>query len=390
MKKLFIFSLSALLVLAGCSSETASADQENEPAEAAVTETESQETTAVAIDPEPMESELEPIEVNRTLSAIDYFGGAAWRSAGNPVGGNGASDFVPGREPSVAFFKDGTFIFTENLYNRMGTYTGTYDLDDNYGAILTVKNHDLKGYKGENVKEIHLLHYGDYNLQLDTDLCASEKGDIFGWIPTAAGEGSYIFEDDIVNDEFKPAVRFNSDSTFEMKENLLAGMGTYSGYYVFDDQQWFCKVENINFEGCKGDDVNLICFEKFYKDKISIGTDLCMSEKGSGFIKTDSVDTYTKGNKKTEPEGPIGYVAGPVTNDEYRAGTVFIVANASANCIKIRSGPGLKAVDTGRRAYNTQRVAVYDEKVMDGYTWYQIGPTSWMAGNGTSFGIKFD
>ena len=48
------------------------------------------------------------------------------------------------------------------------------------------------------------------------------------------------------------------------------------------------------------------------------------------------------------------------------------------------------AADTGDRMYSGNKFVVYEETEKDGYTWYRIGTDRWMAGNGTSFGIKYD
>ena len=63
---------------------------------------------------------------------------------------------------------------------------------------------------------------------------------------------------------------------------------------------------------------------------------------------------------------------------------------ADSNRIKVRKSPGLSGEDTGERKYSGEKVTVYEETTKDGYTWYRIGTDRWMAGNGTSFGIKFD
>ena len=374
MKKILMLSLPAFLILAGCSG---TAEQSQEP------ETDSAESAAVPIEPEQMETELEAIDVSRMPSAGEYYGNSAWSSH------NSSGMFAQGYEPSIALFKDCTFVFTENLLSGMGTYTGTYDMDSSQGITCTVKSVSFSGYKGADVKEIVFTRPNPYNLQLETDLCGSTAGEQFYWVPGMAGAGSYISTDNAVEDKLKPAIAFNSDQTFSMKENFLAGMGTYTGVYVFDSNQWICKVESTNFAGVMGDDVKMIKFGNYSKDEIMLGTDLCMSLSGRIFKKTDSVDTYTvgggkDGSGKTSGEG----AAGPP--ESYKTGTVFIVAGADSNRIKVRNGPGLSAADTGDRMYSGNKVVVYEETVKDGYTWYRIGTDRWMAGNGTSFGIKYD
>ncbi|MBR3348453.1 MAG: hypothetical protein IKG55_00090, partial [Solobacterium sp.] len=69
MKKILMLSLPAFLILAGCSSGTA--EQSQEP------ETDSQQSAAVPIEPEQMETELEPIDVSRMPSGGEYYGNSA-------------------------------------------------------------------------------------------------------------------------------------------------------------------------------------------------------------------------------------------------------------------------------------------------------------------------
>ena len=375
MKKILMLSLSAFLILTGCSG---TAEQSQEP------ETDSQQTAAVPIEPEQMETELEPIDVSRMPSGGEYYGNSAWLSH------NASGMFVEGYEPSIALFKDGTFIFTENLLSGMGTYSGTFEMDGSYGITCKVESVSFSGYKGADVKEIIFTRPNPYNLQLETELCGSTAGEQFYWVPGMAGAGSYISTDNAVEDKLKPAIAFNSDQTFSMKENFLAGMGTYTGVYVFDSNQWICKVESTNFSGVMGDDVKLITFGKYSEDEIMLRTKLCMSQNGQLFKKTDSVDTYTVGSGNTESSKPSGHETGPETSESYKTGTVFIVEGADSNRIKVRNGPGLSAADTGDRMYSGNKVVVYEETEKDGYTWYRIGTDRWMAGNGTSFGIKYD
>ena len=375
MKKIFMMSLSAVLLLAGCSSGTAAGTQEPEQ-EPENTE----ETEVIELEADPQETELETMDVSRMPSGGEYYGNSSWTSYSDM--------FVKGYEPSIALFNDGTFYLTENLLSGMGSYTGTFEMDDAYGLVCKVKSVSFKGYKGDTVKEIRLSRVGAYQLQLETDLCGSSAGNLFSWVPSAAGAGSYISKDDNFEEVYKPAVVFNNDGTFAMKENFYEGMGRYSGAYAFDGNQWICRVQAANYNRT---DTDFIVFSKFGdQDVIYLHTDLCASRKGTEFVKTDSVDVTTPGMDGSAPGAPMGYEAGPVTNDEYKAGTVFIVANASSNRIKVRSGPGLSAPDTGDRMYNGQRVAVYEETVKDGYTWYRIGVDRWMAGNGKSFGVKYD
>ena len=365
MKRIFMFSLSLFLILAGCSNSA-------ENSQEAETENDAGQTAAVPIEAEQMETELEPIDVSRMATInqyVEYYGTSCWKLFK-------AGQFVKGCEPSLALFPDATFVLTENLFAGMGTYRGTVEMDEYLGLVCKVESIDFEGFKGDDVKEIRFSRPNPWNLKLETELCGSVAGDQFGWMPIAAGAGSYISETDQVREDLKPAIEFFDDETFAFKENFLSGMGTYKGPYVYDDNQYICKVESINISGLLGTDVKEIRFHKL-ESGIQLATDLCMSTAGTMFLNADSVDTNTQFHL-------------PSAAETYKKGVVFIVANADSNRIKVRNGPGLSAVDTGERMYNGNLVTVYEETVKDGYTWYRIGTDKWMAGNGTSFGIKYE
>ena len=117
-----------------------------------------------------------------------------------------------------------------------------------------------------------------------------------------------------------------------------------------------------------------ISFRNAGSGYLYLTTDLCGSRSGHIFKFTEK-----EGNKPEETAKP-----------KEKKGTVFIVAGADSNRIKVRNGPGLSAADTGERKYSGDKVTVYEEVSKDGYTWYRIDTDKWMAGNGTSFGIKFE
>ena len=78
--------------------------------------------------------------------------------------------------PTLQLDPDGTFELTENLFEGMGHYTGTYEMDD-INLTLTVKSTDFKGFAGDDVKEIRFEVMSDDVIQLMTDLCGSMKFD---------------------------------------------------------------------------------------------------------------------------------------------------------------------------------------------------------------------
>ena len=81
--------------------------------------------------------------------------------------------------PKVKFFEDGTFIFTENVYEGFGTYKGTYT-KDMYGYACTVTdNSSMKGFAGQDVTEMFFEFFDAKTITLQQDLCMSRAGDTF-------------------------------------------------------------------------------------------------------------------------------------------------------------------------------------------------------------------
>ena len=81
--------------------------------------------------------------------------------------------------PTLQLNTDGTFELTENLFEGMGHYTGTYAIEDEYRLTLTVTNTDFKGFRGDDVKTIEFEALSKDVLELRTELCGSVTGDIF-------------------------------------------------------------------------------------------------------------------------------------------------------------------------------------------------------------------
>jgi len=81
--------------------------------------------------------------------------------------------------PSVKFYTDGTFVFTENLYAGMGDLKGTYEAND-YGFICHVDDaSQIQGFKGGDVKTIEFEFTAPGTMMLKTELCMSMAGDLF-------------------------------------------------------------------------------------------------------------------------------------------------------------------------------------------------------------------
>ena len=81
--------------------------------------------------------------------------------------------------PTLQLNPDGTFELTENLFEGMGHYKGTYATADEYRLTLTVTDTDFKGFSGDSVKTIEFEALSKDVLELRTDLCGSLTGDIF-------------------------------------------------------------------------------------------------------------------------------------------------------------------------------------------------------------------
>ena len=364
MKKIIMMSLSALLLMTGCSSGSAAVDDAQEENGENTEET----TETVALDNEAEETELETMDVTRKVPASAFEG--TYISTGA---------FMTPYEPSVMFFRDGTFIFTANFLEGMCTYIGTYEYDKS-GIRCKAETESSYGKEYESDKEILFSFISDWQLELESDVSASIPGERFVYVNQFRAPGTYVSTvEDYFVAGYEPTVTFNDDGTFVMTENLLSGMGEYKGLYQYDGNRYHCIVQSVSFSGYKGQDVKDISFSVNGKNVV-LSTDLCASTSGNVFTESETAS-------KPEPEPT------PETKPEAsteRKGTVFIVANADSNRIKVREKPGLSGKDTGERKYSGERVTVYEETVKDSYTWYRIGKDRWMAGNGTSFGIKFD
>ncbi len=81
--------------------------------------------------------------------------------------------------PSVKFYTDGTFVFTENLYSGLGELKGTYEATDN-GFICHVDDaSQIQGFKGGDVKTIEFEYTAPGTMMLKTEICMSRSGELF-------------------------------------------------------------------------------------------------------------------------------------------------------------------------------------------------------------------
>lgn len=133
----------------------------------------------------------------------------------------------------------------------------------------------------------------------------------------------------------------------------------------------------------------------FAVSRISAGR----SDRGSGSAvsetETPSVTETASAAEASEPvtvaEKEEPEETAEPEEPEFRMGTVYIAPGAEPPRIIVRTEPR-KADDTktDKRKVNGDRVKVYETKQGSKYTWYRIGEREWIAGNGTSFYVKFD
>ena len=92
--------------------------------------------------------------------------------------GASAADTQPQFLPYFELYNDQTFLFYENLFAAMGSYTGKCSF---MGSNMSckVEKIDFSGFAGDNVKEINFTFKDDNTIILKTDLCMSLTGDEF-------------------------------------------------------------------------------------------------------------------------------------------------------------------------------------------------------------------
>ena len=270
MNKYLYSILAALLLLSGCGSNSAAADNIESAPEPAPT------PTAETVPLEEAETSA-PVTVSATyISTNENFSG----------------DY----RPSITFNKDGTFVMTENLYEGMGEYKGTYAFDGSYYEC-SVTEVSFSGFAGDDVKKFTFLQFNPNTLWLLDNLCGSREKDVFMiadetenkkeeyTIKPAQEVGEitkarmYENSSDMFSEPYLPSLLLNPDGTFVLTENLFAGMGHYSGTYTIDDYVLDLHVDSIDFSGFAGDDVKEIRFEALSQDVLQLMTDLCGSVK---------------------------------------------------------------------------------------------------------------
>ena len=91
---------------------------------------------------------------------------------------NDIPDVSPQYYPTLELFKDGTFVYTENVYAGMAQYKGHYERDS-VGIYCTVESHNLQGFAGQDVNSFSFNYIGPDKIQIMQDLCMTRYGDEF-------------------------------------------------------------------------------------------------------------------------------------------------------------------------------------------------------------------
>ena len=174
MKRILYFLCAAVLLCTACTSKT--------PAPVTVTEspTETPEETPIALIPSVSESadtsssSVKPAETETAGSLKPEQEVGEVTSIRRYV--SSSDMFSEPYLPELVLNPDGTFVLTENLFEGMGHYSGTYTAED-YNLTLHVSSVDFSEFAGDDVKEIRFEALTEDVLQLMDDLCGSMKFD---------------------------------------------------------------------------------------------------------------------------------------------------------------------------------------------------------------------
>lgn len=82
-------------------------------------------------------------------------------------------------QPSVTFDPTGSFVFTENVYAGMAQIKGTYKIEDGRYYCTVTDNSAMKGFAGQDVKEIVFKVVDEKTIKMKTNLCMSTNGELF-------------------------------------------------------------------------------------------------------------------------------------------------------------------------------------------------------------------
>lgn len=167
-----------------------------------------------------------------------------------------------------------------------------------------------------------------------------------------------------------PSFLFNNDGSCIIENEY----GTGSWDIVNDNQ-----IRMTNYYG-ESEIVNL---ESVTADRLEVS----LNGETAVFVK-DPNKASSGSESKSESSGSSS--SSQNNYDSPRSGRAFINSDDTIYRIKVRTGAGLSAEDSGERITGGTSVTVYEEVQADGFTWYRIGDDRWIAGNGTSYGVRFD
>lgn len=197
---------------------------------------------------------------------------------------------LPEYLPQITFFADGTFAFIENLYEGMGCMSGTFTADAAaVQCTVTQSTFSGTGFAGGDAKGITLLREENGALQLQQDICYSMAGNRL--VPADADLSVigrvFVSKSPNFSAGYEPTLTLAPDGSFTMRENLLEGMGSYTGCYDVRGKSVRCFVHTCDFNNNGGSfagaDVGLIGFSLQEDGTLRLDTDLCGSVYGDRF-----------------------------------------------------------------------------------------------------------
>lgn len=98
----------------------------------------------------------------------DSFGGDDYSSVAGTYICEDTTNYSEGYFPYVDLYSDGTFLFSVNLGEGMGTITGTYSVDGDY-IYLYVESRDFSGFYGDDQDTITFFIVDSSNIELYSD-----------------------------------------------------------------------------------------------------------------------------------------------------------------------------------------------------------------------------
>lgn len=105
-------------------------------------------------------------------------------------------------------------------------------------------------------------------------------------LPETRQESVYVSQADFP-EEYRPTLVLNADGTFHLTENLLEGMGHYTGTYEESADALLCHVETCDFDdgtgGLAGSQLTEISFEKQADGSLVLQVNLCGSFEDDSF-----------------------------------------------------------------------------------------------------------